>query len=76
MKKVFEFVALAREGSIQRQKFFHDRNLRSKEFNLLDQVYLKNDKRRVGVSKKLKLRFDGVYTIVAISSKARQLSSL
>ena len=51
MKKVFEFVALAREGNIQRQKFFHDRNLRGKEFNLLDRVYLKNDKPRVGVSK-------------------------
>ena len=52
--------------SFQRQKFFHDRNLRGKEFNLLDRVYLKNDKPRVGVSKKLKFRFDGVYTIVAI----------
>ena len=66
MKKVLEFVALAREGNIQRQKFFHDRNLPGKEFNLLDRVYLKNDKPRVGVSKKLKFRFDGVYTIVAI----------
>ena len=66
MKKVFEFVALAREDSILRQKFFHDRNLRGKEFNLLDRVYLKNDKPRVVVSKKLKFTFDGVYTIVVM----------
>ena len=30
MKKVFEFVALAREGKIKRQKFFQDRKLRGK----------------------------------------------
>ena len=66
MKRVFEFVALARQGKIQRKKFLHDRNLRGNEINLLDRVYLKNDKPRVGVSKLLKFRFDGVYTIVAI----------
>ena len=54
MKRVFEFVALAREGNIQRQKFLHDRLIRGNKFNLLDRVYLKNDKPRVGVSKKLK----------------------
>ena len=66
MKRVFEFVALAREGSIQRQKFLHDRQIRGNKFKLLDRVYLKNEKPRVGVSKKLKFRYEGIYTIVEI----------
>ena len=66
MKREFEIVALEREGNIQRQKFLHDLNLRGKTSKLLELVYLKNDKPRVGVSKKSKFRFDGVYTIVAI----------
>ena len=32
----------------------------------MNRVYLKNDKPRVGVSKKLKLKFEGLYTVVAI----------
>ena len=32
----------------------------------MGRVYLKNDKLRVGVSKILKLKFKGVYTVVAI----------
>ena len=44
---------MRREGNIQRQKFLHDRNLKGKEFNLLDRFYLKNDKPR-----KLKFSFD------------------
>ena len=66
MKKVLAFVATIREGNIARQKFLHDRILPGKKFKLLDRVYLKNDKPRVGVSKKLKLKFEGVYTFVAI----------
>ena len=66
MKKVFAFVATVRAGNLTRQKFLHDRRLQGKKFNLLDRVYLKNDKPRVGVSKKLKLKFEGLYTIVAI----------
>ena len=57
MKRVFEFVSIAREGSIKRQKFLHDRHIRGNKFELLDRVYLKNDKPSVGVSKKLKLRY-------------------
>ena len=60
MKKDFEFVAMAREGNIHRQRLFHDRNLRGIEFNLLDRVNLKKDEPRVGVSKKFKFRFDGL----------------
>ena len=32
----------------------------------MDRVYLKNYKPRVGVSKKLKLKFEGMYTVVGI----------
>ena len=35
-------------------------------FNLMDRVYLKNDKPGVEVLKKLKLKFEGLYTVVAI----------
>ena len=56
MKRVFEFVALAREGSIQRQKFLHDRQIRGNNLKLLDRVFLKNDKPRVCVSKKKKVK--------------------
>ena len=66
MKKVLAFVATIREGNIAREKFLHDRILPGKKFKLLDRVYLKNDKPRVGVSKKLKLKFEEVYTFVAI----------
>ena len=66
LKKVFEFVALVREGNIQQQKFLHDRKIKGNKFNLLDRVYMKNDKPRVGVSKKLKFRYEGVYTIIEI----------
>ena len=38
MKKVFEFVATIREGNIQSQKFFNDRNVHGKKFKLLDRV--------------------------------------
>ena len=71
MKKVFEFVALTRKGNIQGKQFLHDRNLRGKKINLLDRVYLKNDKPRVGVSKKLKFRFDGIYTDSRIQIRRR-----
>ena len=57
MKRVFEYVALAHEGSFQRQKFLHDRKIRGNKFNVLDRVYLKNDKPRIGVSKKFKFRY-------------------
>ena len=66
MKKVFEFVATIREGNIQRQEFFHDPNVHGKKFKLLDRVYLKNDQPRVGMSKKLKFKYDGVYMVIAI----------
>ena len=59
-------MALAREGNIQRQKFLHDRKIRGNQFNLLDRVHVKNDKPRIGVSKKLKFRYSGVYTIIEI----------
>ena len=39
MRKVFEYLALAFKGSIQIQKFLHDRKIRGT--NLLDRVYLK-----------------------------------
>ena len=64
MKRVLEYVALARKGNIHIQKFLHDRKIRGNKFNLLDQVYLKNDKLRIGVSKKLKFRYSDVYTII------------
>ena len=66
MKRVFDFVALAREGSIQRQKFLHDRLISGKKFNFFDRVCLKNDKPRVGVTKKLKFKYEGVFTIIEI----------
>ena len=66
IRKVFEFVAMIREGNIARHKFLHDRKIQGRKFNLLDRVNLKNDKPRVGVSKKLKLKFEGLYTVVAI----------
>ena len=47
IKKVFEFVVTVREGNIARQKFLHDRRLHHKRFNLLDRVFLKNDKLKV-----------------------------
>ena len=68
MKKVFEFVATIREGNLQRQKFFHDRHIRGKQFQLLDKVLVRNDQPKVAVSKKLKFKYDGFYTVVAILS--------
>ena len=65
MKKVFEFVATFREGSLQRQKNFHDRYIRGAQFQLLDRVLLRNDQPRIGVSKKLKFKYEGFYTVVA-----------
>ena len=66
IRKVFEIVAMIREGNIARHKFLHDRKIQGRKFNLMDRVYLKNDKPRVGVLKKLKLKFEGVYTVVGI----------
>ena len=67
---MFEFVATIREGNIARHKFLHDSKIQGRKFNLMDRVYLKNDKPRVGVSKKLKSKFEGNYTIVAILEAA------
>ena len=66
IRKVFEFVAMIREGNIARHKFLHERKIQGRKFNLMDRVYLKNDKPRVRVSKKLKLKFEVVYTVEGI----------
>ena len=66
IRKVFENVAMIREGNIARHNFLHDRKIQGRKFNLMDRLYLKNDKPRVSVSKKLKLKFKGLYTVVAI----------
>ena len=72
MKQVFEFVAMVREGYIARQKFLHNRTLHGKRFNLLDRFYLKNDQPKMGVSKKLKLKYDRAIEKVVNEETERQ----
>ncbi|RNA38462.1 Retrovirus-related Pol poly from transposon [Brachionus plicatilis] len=62
--KCYELVERTSGSRIHKFKFYADRNVRPADYTVGDRVWLLNDAKKKGVSKKLSRRWTGPYTVI------------